>query len=126
MAEYEFSQTENAVIGRLGRRAQAWGAISAVGGVLCLLGALLTVTIDASGPKTLFFLFAALPQLSVGLSFLGAGRSLIGVVETQGHDVRLLMDALRALTVALRIQIAITVVFVALVGAAAAGVVSLG
>lgn len=126
MAEYEFSEVENVVVGRLGRRAQAWGAISAVGGVLCVLAALLTVTMGASGPRTLFFLFAALPQLSVGLSFLGSGRALLAVVETQGRDVRLLMEALRAMTAALRIQIVITVVFVALVGAAAAGVLSLG
>jgi hypothetical protein len=125
MGEYEFSVSENEVVGRLGRRAQLWGGLSVAGGALCLLGALLAIRIDASSTTTLFLLFAALPQLSVGMSFLGAGRSLVGVVETQGHDVALLMDALRRLTVALRIQIGITVVFVLLMAALAAGVPAL-
>lgn len=125
MAEYELSSSENEVVGRLGRRSRWWGGISAAGGVLCLLGALLTIRMDGSGTTTLFFLFGALPQLSVGLSFLGAGRSLIGVVETQGHDVELLMDALRRLTAALRIQIGITLVFVGLVAGVASGFLSM-
>ena len=126
MAEYEFTARENAVVGRLGRRAKLWGWISAIGGVLCLFAALLGMRLGADSSRILLFLLAALPQLSVGLSFLGAGRSLVGVVETRGNDVTLLMDALGNLTVAMKIQIAITLVFVLLVVANAAGVYSIG
>ena len=124
-AEYEFTAGQNEVVGRFGQRAKAWGAVSTAGGAVCLFAALLGVRLGADGPRILVFLLAALPQLSIGLSFMGAGRALVGVVETQGHDVTLLMDALRNLTVALRIQIAITLVFLLLVAANAAGLFSL-
>ncbi len=124
MAEYEFSSGQNEVVERFGRRAQRLGAISTAGGSLCLLAAVLGIRIEADASRILLFLLASLPQLSVGLSFLGAGRDLVGVVETQGHDVTLLMDAMRNLAVALRVQIAMTVVFLVLVAAVALGVLA--
>lgn len=126
MTEYEFTARENAIVGRLGRHAKTLGAISTSGGALCLLAALLGIRMESDPSRTLLFFLAALPQLSVGLSFLGAGRALVGVVETQGHDVTLLMDALRNVAVALRVQIAMTVVFLLLVVVTAAGIFALG
>jgi len=125
-AEYELTSGQNEVVERFGRRARMLGGISTAGGVLCLLTAVLGIRLEADASRILVFLLAALPQLSVGLSFLGAGRSLVAVVETQGHDVTLLMDALGNLAVALRVQIAMTLVFLLLVSLAAAGLFALG
>ena len=115
MGEYELSAGENRVVERFGRRARTLGAISASGGLLCLLAALLGIRIEADASRILVFLLAALPQLSIGLSFLGAGRALLEVVETEGHDITLLVDALKNLAVAMRVQIAMTLVLLLVV-----------
>lgn len=115
MSGYELDQAQNRVVARLATRARIWGAVSLLFGVLCVAAGLFGVSSQGEDPRTLLYLTAALPQLSVGLSFLGAGRAFGAVVTTSGNDVPLLLDAIRSLSTGLTVQIAMTVLFVLIV-----------
>jgi hypothetical protein len=128
-APYEFNEIQNATIGDTARYARLWGIISLVSGVLVLVsGILLTAmfmgaaAVSGGSPMLKPALLAAigisliptsLVSILGGIFYMSSGASLQRVVETQGNDIPLLMDAVRALSRAFMIEaIAMMVSFV--------------
>ena len=123
---YEFTARENVVIRKTGKRSRWWGALSVIWGLIMLAtGALAVVWLEA-GPGAVavggIYAISAIIPLLIGLNFLRAGRSFLGVSETEGHDIPHLMRALENLGSALGIQVAMAVVGILLfaLGVAAA------
>jgi hypothetical protein len=123
---YEFTERENVVIRKTGKRSRWWGALSVLWGfVMLATGALAVVWLEA-GPGAVavgaIYAISAIIPLLIGLNFLRAGRSFLGVVETEGLDIPHLMRALERLGSALGIQVAMAVIGILLfaLGVAAA------
>ncbi len=123
---YEFTDRENVVIRKTGQRSRWWGAVSVIWGLVMLAtGALAVVWLEA-GPGAVavgaIYAISAIIPLLIGLNFLRAGRSFLGVVETEGLDIPHLMRALESLGSALGIQVAMAVIGILLfaLGVAAA------
>jgi hypothetical protein len=140
---YEFDEFENATISRLGRRSKTWGVLCIVGGVLGIL-AMLAATISLFAvpdgmPAELqvfmgmFMLFVVVIfgiSIFEGTLYLGAGKSLTLVVETEGEDVEHAVAATEKLGRAIWLEfwlkiagvaLALVLVIVGLVAAAANG-----
>lgn len=131
-ATYEFNDMENATLASTARWAKGWGIISLVAGILLLiLGFLMIVVLaaamttappSASGPQItpgtvvalgVSFIPSAIVSIVGGVFYLMSGNSLSKVVETQGDDIGLLMNAVRTLTRAFMIEaISLVVSFV--------------
>ena len=132
-ASYEFNDAENVTIASTARFARMWGIISLATGVLTLIiGVLLVVlfaaattlaTASTSGPTAMkpamivaigaSLIPSSLVSIIGGIFYLRSGASLQRVVETQGNDIPLLVDAVRALSRAFMIEaIAMMVGFV--------------
>lgn len=132
-ANYEFNEIENRTIASAARWAKLWGVISLVSGILLLILGILMVAVvgammaasAASGssgalkPGMIVAIGAGLIPSSLvsiigGIFYLSSGSSLRRVVDTQGNDVQLLMNAMRSLSRAFMIEaIAMMVGFVA-------------
>jgi hypothetical protein len=109
---YEFTESENAVIDKTASRAKTWGIISIVIGALQLfasLGAVVQPTLLGQAP-------GGIVALVVGISFLGAGSSLKSVVQTQGNDIPHMMLALQKIGSAFFVQIIATIIGLVLLG----------
>ncbi len=95
--QYEFSAVENQTI----ERCAAWSKALAV---LFFVQAGLQII-------NLHFVFIAV-DIAMGIAFWRAFKSLAAVVETQGNDVRHLMDALGSLSSAFMIRLVVVVIAV--------------
>ncbi len=126
---YEFSDIENATIGKTASRANLWGIIAIVIGLLMLLGlggALFAVTAFSSdiasfvdpavAGAALVAIMAplVLVNLLVGWLYIAAGKALQTVVDSEGNDVELMMNGLDKMAAAFKLEAIVTVVGVAL------------
>jgi hypothetical protein len=120
---YEFNEMENTVISGTARYARIWGILSIVAGalVLALGGIVMAVgagVMSALGDKAGYVLGAigivlvptAFVYFAGGILYLRSGGALRNVVETQGNDIALLMDALRSMRLAFMIEAITTMV----------------
>ncbi len=104
---YEFNQLENGVIGRLGGRARTWGVCSIViGAIMLILGVVVMIAVgnDMGLAVGSVVAIAALQPMVSGGFYLAAGTAFNNVVNTQGNDIPHMMDAMRKLTNAVRIE----------------------
>lgn len=127
---YEFNEAENFTIDNVAKYARVWGIISLISGILLLLMGI-TVTIlggaiaaamkgsgNAMGPAIVAGAGVALIPSSLvsiigGVFYMKSGASLKEVTQTQGNDIPLLMNAVRSLATAFKIEaIAMAVGFV--------------
>ena len=115
LAEYEFQQAENIVIGDCGGRAQVWGVLCMLAGFIQIVASGLNIAGIIKGNGAIFLLPAAAFNIVLGIYFMRAGADLKRVVTTQGSDVTLMMNALRNLSRALLIQIISTALFILMV-----------
>jgi hypothetical protein len=132
---YEFSELENQTIGSVARYTRMWGIISLCSGVLLLvcgvIVALAAGTLAAAntgrhhsssgllaspaalGAIGIALIPSAIVSIIGGVFYLKSGAALRAVVDTQGDDIRLLTDAIRSLSTALKIEaITMAVAFV--------------
>ena len=93
--QYEFSEVENKTV----ERAAAWTKALAV---LFFVQAGLQVI-------NLNIIFIAI-DIGIGIAFWRASKSLASVVETEGNDVKHLMDALKSLSGAFMIRLVLVAV----------------
>lgn len=104
---YEFSQVENATIGRLASRAKTWGICSIVIGlILMVLGVVVMIAAPAEVglPVGGVLSVAALQPVVSGGFYMAAGGAFKNVVDSQGNDVPHMMDAMKKLTNAMRVE----------------------
>lgn len=107
--QYEFGDAENKTIGTTAARAQAWGIVSLLLGVLQLAVSQMNVA------RTSTFTMATqisggIVNIIVGAVFLGVATSFAAVVKSRGNDVSLMMQGLGKLSMALTIQVVVTLV----------------
>ncbi|MDB4941844.1 MAG: hypothetical protein JWP97_1378 [Labilithrix sp.] len=103
---YEFNDTENAIIDKAASRAKLWGIISAaIGGlqVLSSCGAVANAGLATNFPS-------GVVAIIVGVTFLGLGNSLKAVVQTQGNDLMHMMQALDKMSSAFMVQIVCAII----------------
>ena len=103
---YEFNDTENAIIDKAASRARLWGIISTtIGGLECLgsCGAVFKADLATHLPS-------GIVAIVVGITFMGVGNSLKMVVQTQGSDVMHMMQALDKMSSAFMVQIVCAIV----------------
>lgn len=116
---YEFNQWENATIAKVGSRARTWGIMSIVFGVLLIGGAALLFAYGQKEAKLVpiggAVLAIGIQPIVSGAFYIAAGSTLSSVVYSQGNDIPLMLQALRKLTHAVRIE-AIAAVVTVLVG----------
>lgn len=103
---YEFSLSEDVIIGKVGKRSRAYGIVSLITGALMVAGGFI---VAAAFPGTLRalgigFLVAGFVPLISGRFYLEAGAALSSVVTTQGEDIPHMMEALGKLRGAVRIE----------------------
>lgn len=110
---YEFTERENVVIRRTGKRSRLWGGLSVLWGFVMLATGALAVVWLEQGPGAVavgaIYAISAIIPLLIGVNFLRAGRSFLGASETEGHDIPHLMRALESLGSALQIQVVMAV-----------------
>jgi hypothetical protein len=121
---YEFGPFENDTIESVAKFARWWGILSLVGGALLVLfaigmagvGAMHAVLPESSaaqagslGAISAVVGMQALVFLSVGVFYLKSGGALRSVVDTQGNDIELLMNAMRTMKRAFQIEAIATV-----------------
>ena len=109
-AEYEFSHSENMVIGQCSHRARIFGILCAISGVIELIAAGATLFALSGGMATAFLLPAGAFNLVLGIYLTRASTNLSLVVTTAGNDVTLMMGALQQLSRAFFVQIIAAVV----------------
>jgi hypothetical protein len=99
--EYEFSPSENRIIGK----AALWAKILAI------------VMFVQAGVEILNSMNAVSAGIyvTVGIFYLLGAKALKGVVETAGNDVTLMMSALKRLGVAFLIRIIVTAITAAVI-----------
>ncbi len=108
---YEFQAEEDVSIERAGASATVWAMCAVVGAVL--LGTLAFVQFYLDNVRGAILVLPLFLVCAVaGWLYLGAGRALKEVVETQGNDVEHLMRALDRMAKAFRYEVIATVVAV--------------
>ena len=100
---YEFNDTENAIIDKAASRAKLWGIISTVIGALQCVSSCFAVIPNNLGLAT--NLPIGIVAIVVGITFIGVGNSLKMVVQTQGNDLAHMMQALDKMSGAFMVQI---------------------
>ena len=115
--QYEFNDGENVSIERAGTSSSIWAICAIVGAVL--LGTLATVQFVLDNLRGAVLTLPLFLVCAVaGWLYIGAGKALKAVVDTEGNDVELLMRALDRLGKAFRNEVIATliavVIFVAL------------
>ena len=122
---HEFNPAENLTIAEVARYARLWGIISLVSGVLVFIlgiviaamgGAIAAATAGRGGASSALSSSAAVAALGIalvptaivsvvgGIFYMRSGTALRSVVDTEGNDIVLLTEAVRALTLALKIE----------------------
>ncbi len=120
---YEFTPSQNEVLGATARWVGFWAWFAIIGGALMVLGGLFAL------PAGIVNIVLGGVYFFVGLSFKGAAASLKSVVGTRGSDVDHLMSAMESLRKAFKIMVILTALGIAVaivlmmigVGAAASG-----
>lgn len=107
---YEFNDTENAIIDKAAGRAKLWGIISTVIGALQCLGTCGAI----ANPGMAIYLPLGIVGIIVGLTFIGVGNALKNVVNTQGNDIAHMMQAVQKMGSAFLIQTIVTLVGIVL------------
>jgi hypothetical protein len=115
LAQYEFGPAENIVISDCAGRAKVWGVLCLLAGAIQIIASGLNIAGMLPGNGAIFSLPAGVFNLVLGAYFVRAGGSMKTVVDTQGHDITHLMEALRNLSRAFFVQIIATAVFILLV-----------
>src|SRR5262245_12830474 len=113
--QYEFGTAENIVISDCAGRSKVWGYLCILAGVVQLVASVLNVIGMIPGNGAIFSVPAGVFNVILGVYFIRAGSSMKTVVDTQGHDITHLMEALRNLSRAFFVQIIATAVFILLV-----------
>jgi len=103
---YEFNDTENAIIDKAASRAKLWGIISTTIGALSCLSSCGSI----ASPGLITNLPTGIVAVIVGITFLGVGNSLKMVVQTQGNDLMHMMQALDKMSGAFMVQIICAIV----------------
>jgi hypothetical protein len=129
--EYEFSESEAAIVAKAGRRARLWGAFSFIMGVLFLMGGLLAIAgsglLLASGGggklggllgavlggAAIVIILSGFAQCASGAAYVSSGSSLISAAQTHGNDMNHLMQSVRRLGTAFQIETIVTGLLVA-------------
>lgn len=122
---YEFSPHENQTISKTGKRSTVWGVIALVSGALLLgglvplfmmRGELVAQGLDANWVTVLVVAIAPLAfvNLAIGGMYIGAGKALAKVVDTQGNDIDHMLQGLGKLGNAFMIEVITTIVSVVL------------
>lgn len=105
---YEFTEGQNAVIGKTASRTRIWGTLTLMGGVITLLIGLLAALTSSQSfgaiAGIVYLLLAAIP-IYLGVQFRNAGSALKSVVQTEGSDIEHLMVALGSLSQAFLVQL---------------------
>lgn len=114
-SQYEFGTAENIVISDCAGRSRVWGFLCIIAGVVQLAASVLNVVGMIPGNGAIFSVPAGIFNIVLGVYFIRAGGSMKTVVDTQGHDITHLMEALRNLSRAFFVQIISTAVFILLV-----------
>lgn len=102
--DYEFSPSDESVIGGTARWVGIWAWFAMVGGAITAAGSLLTLPDGVEG------LAFGTVYLIIGIYFRGAGRSLKSVVETEGNDVHHLLSALGSLQSAFKVMVIVAAI----------------
>ena len=98
--DYEFSPGENETIGQAALWARVLGAV-------LIVDALARIRNISNG--IVVVLLSIIVGLLVGMAFFAGGNALKRVVDTEGNDIQHTMEAMRQLTKAFRIRIAVVV-----------------
>lgn len=109
--QYEFNDDENVTIERAGASSSIWAMCAIVGALLLGTLAGLQLSLDNIRGAVLvlpLFLVCAV----AGWLYFGTGKALKAVVDTEGNDVELLMQALDRLGTAFRNEVIVTVLAV--------------
>ena len=106
---YEFTSAENLTIERTAKFAKAFGIISVVIGVLATLDVGLTMS---SNPARAAELPNTLAAVIIGVIFVRVAAALQLVVDTEGNDVKHMMEAVKKLGDAFLVQLAVTAIAV--------------
>lgn len=96
---YEFTPSQNEVLGSTARWVGYWAWFAIIAGALTALAGVFTL------PAGVFNLVIGVVYVLVGLSFKGAAGSLRSVVATSGSDVAHLMSAMDNLRKAFKIMV---------------------
>jgi|GEM_PF-1400871 len=115
---YEFTEEENRMIAQTGARATLWGFVAIVTGVLALVGLIVSLVFKneliSHGLQANYvtvFVVSLVPivltHLVISTLYIGVGKSLRTVVQTQGNDVEHLMQSLDKLGTVFLIEFAI-------------------
>jgi hypothetical protein len=96
VGEYEFTESENRVIGKAG----LWALVLAI---------VMFVEAGAELINSFNFLIVGV-YVTIGLFYLLGGKALKAVVNTQGRDVSLMMSALKKLRIAFTIRVIVTAI----------------
>lgn len=91
---YEFNEYENIVIKELADNASFFGTIGIVFGILGTLGAVVSIASNANRPVSVVAVIGLLIQ---GIFARNAATRFHTVVNTQGNDIPLMMEALTQL-----------------------------
>jgi hypothetical protein len=94
-SQYEFSPTENAIIGNLGSKLSFVGLFMLGIGLFCFISVI--VHWFQLQYLQVFLLFLSLLLIPVGIWTHRAGRAFRSVAETEGNDISHLMGALENL-----------------------------
>ena len=103
---YEFNDTENAIIDKTASRAKLWGIISTTIGALQVVASCGAV----ASPGLATYFITGVIAIIVGVTFMGVGNSLKSVVNTQGSDLVHMMQALDKMSGAFLVQIVCAVI----------------
>jgi hypothetical protein len=95
-SQYEFSPTENAIIGSLGSKLSFVGLFMLGIGLVCFISVIVR-WIQLEDLEVIFLLFLTLLLIPVGIWTHRAGREFRSVAVTEGKDISHLMGALENL-----------------------------
>jgi hypothetical protein len=91
---YEFNEYENIVIKELADNASFFGTVGIVFGILGTLGAVVSIASNANRPVSVVAVVGLLIQ---GIFARNAAQRFHNVVNTQGNDIPMMMEALTQL-----------------------------
>lgn len=113
---YEFSQEQNVVVGGLAKKMKFVGIFGILIGVVYLLTGLINKTNLGVG----------IVNIIIGIWTINAARSFQLVVDTQGNDIKNLMDALGELKKLFNLQYWIYIIAIVIITLAVIVVLALG
>ncbi len=116
---YEFTEDENLTIGKTASRTTFWGVVSIITGILSAIGIIVLflmfdrikgeLGVDIPNVVVLALAPLAFVNLIIGWLYLGCGKAMKAVVETEGNDVELMMNGLDKMAGAFKIEAIVTI-----------------